>query len=188
VIDPLFRDGLLPNGNGDEILKCWHGLDSLIERVDELTGFNFLEIRSALPDELLMYTDKISMHHSLEGRVPYLDHEVIEFVERLPAAFKVRSGGQKWLHRRVCSRLLPKEVVHRRKRGFASTVVDKWFRSSLFAMMIGVFLDDRSLMYAYLNPEPVRRLYHDHTHKVSNNYKILFSLVLFEQWLREYTN
>jgi len=187
VIDSLFRDGSLPNGSGDEILNCWDGLGPLIQRVDELTGFSFLEIRSALPDELLMYSDKISMHHSLEGRVPFLDHEVIEFVEKLPAAFKVRNGGGKWLHRRVCSRLLPKEVVQRKKRGFACTVVDKWFRSSLSAMMDGVFLDDHALMYSYLNPEQVRRLYHEHTHNISNNYKILFSLVFFEQWLREYT-
>ena len=94
TIDSLFRDGLVPGGAGDEILKCWDDLGTLIESVDELTGFSFLEIRSALPDELLMYTDKISMHHSLEARVPYLDHEIIEYVERLPAAFKVRKGEQ----------------------------------------------------------------------------------------------
>ncbi len=186
TIDSLFRDGLLPRGSGDEILKCWDDLGTLIESVDELTGFSFLEIRSALPDELLMYTDKISMHHSLEARVPYLDHEVIQFAEQLPAAFKVRRGERKWLHRRVCSRLLPGEVVRRKKRGFACTVVDKWFRSSLAPMMDQVFGDDHSLMYQYLNPGPVRKLYHDHTHNLSNNYKILFSLVFFEQWLRAY--
>lgn len=186
VIDSLFQEGRIPRGTGDEILRCWDGLDPLMDQVDELTGFSFLEIRSALPDELLMYSDKISMHHSLEGRVPYLDHDVIEFVERLPAEFKVRHGGRKWLHRRVCSRMLPGEVIHRKKRGFACTVVDKWFRSSLSGMMDGVFLDNRSLMYSYLNPEPVRRLYQDHTRHISNNYKILFSLVFFEQWLREF--
>ncbi len=187
VIDSLFRDGLIPVGSGDEILRCWAELSPLMERVDELTGFSFLEIRSALPDELLMYSDKISMHHGLEARVPYLDHEVIEFAERLPGAFKVRGGERKWLHRKVCRAFLPKEVVRRRKRGFASTVVDKWFRSSLAPMMNEIFLDDRSLMYAYLNPGPVQRLYHEHKQNISNNYKILFSLVFFEQWLRQYT-
>jgi asparagine synthase (glutamine-hydrolysing) len=55
-----------------------------MKSTDELGGLQFLEIRSSLPDELLMYGDKLSMAHGLEARVPYLDHEVVEYVERLP--------------------------------------------------------------------------------------------------------
>ena len=72
---------------------------------DELGGFQLLEIRSSLPDELLMYADKLSMAHSLEVRVPYLDRTVVEYVQRLGAGFKVRNGSRKWLHRRVCAQL-----------------------------------------------------------------------------------
>ena len=72
---------------------------------DELGGFQLLEIRSSLPDELLMYADKLSMAHSLEVRVPYLDRTVVEYVQRLGAGFKVRNGSRKWLHRRVCATL-----------------------------------------------------------------------------------
>jgi asparagine synthase (glutamine-hydrolysing) len=186
AIDALFREGLLPHDIDNALLGCWEELTPLLQDVDELTGFCFLEIRSALPDELLMYGDKISMHHSLEARVPYLDHEVIEYVERLKSTFKVRNGERKWLHRRVCRRLLPRECVRRKKRGFSSTAVDHWFRTSLTTMMDGILLDDSALMYQYLNPAPVKKLYHDHQRGISNNHKILFSLVFFEQWLRTY--
>ena len=89
-IDGLFRDGLLPDGAGDSIRECWSGLEPEMEGSDELGGFQVLEIRSSLPDELLMYADKLSMAHSLEVRVPYLDKEVVEYAERLPASFKIR--------------------------------------------------------------------------------------------------
>src|SRR5437016_13984150 len=90
---------------------------------DELGGFQLLEIRSSLPDELLMYADKLSMAHSLEVRVPYLDRTVVEYVQRLSANFKVRNGTRKWLHRQVCQSYLPRQLLKRRKRGSAVNVV-----------------------------------------------------------------
>ena len=84
----------------------WSGIgDALrpqMEHTDELGGFQLLEIRSSLPDELLMYADKLSMAHGLEARVPYLDRTVVEYVQRLDASFKIRHGTRKWLHRQVC--------------------------------------------------------------------------------------
>src|SRR5580704_3959822 len=101
-IDGLFQDGILPPDPGDRILDCWKALSPLMSETDELGGFQFLEVRSTLPDELLMFGDKLSMAHGLEVRVPYLDKEIVEYAERLPASFKVRNGSQKWLHRKVC--------------------------------------------------------------------------------------
>ena len=99
-------------------------------RLDELGGFQLLEIRSSLPDELLMYADKLSMAHSLEVRVPYLDRTVVEYAQRLDASFMIRGGERKWLHRRVCERFLPPQILQRKKRGFAVNVVDDWFNAS----------------------------------------------------------
>ena len=91
-VDGLFQSDVLPAGAGDEILKSWEDFSDLMDNTDELGGLQFIEMRSTLPDELLMYADKLSMAHSLEVRVPYLDREVVEYGERLPAAFKVRNG------------------------------------------------------------------------------------------------
>src|SRR6267378_7162579 len=104
---------------------------SLFHRSDVLRLFQLLEIRSSLPDELLMYADKLSMAHSLEVRVPYLDRTVVEYVQRLGAGFKIRNGTRKWLHRQVAQRYLPRRILKRKKRGFAVNVVDDWFYSSL---------------------------------------------------------
>src|SRR4029079_9117186 len=84
-VDALFRPGVLPENAGDKILDCWSGLLPQMAELDELGGFQLLELRSSLPDELLMYGDKLSMAHGLEVRVPYLDREVVEYVQRLGA-------------------------------------------------------------------------------------------------------
>src|SRR5215472_2070304 len=126
-VEGLFQEGILPPKAGDTILECWQEMNELMGGTDELGGFQYLEVRSTLPDELLMYADKLSMAHGLELRVPFVDKEIVEYVETLPAGFKIRNGSRKWLHRKVARRFLPKCVVKRRKRGFACNVVDEWF-------------------------------------------------------------
>ncbi len=185
-VDALFQDGVLPPDSGDRVLEYWGDLGGLMENTDELGGFQFLEIRSSLPDELLMFGDKLSMAHSLEVRVPYLDREVVEYVERLPAHFKVRNGTQKWLHRQVCQNFLPKEILRRKKRGFATNIVDDWFQDSSSEKMKEFFLDGASLMYQFLRPQGVQQLLTEHISNKNDNYKILSSLVIFEQWLRSF--
>ena len=184
MIDDLFVDGILEPNTGDTILDCWSGLESLAEKTDELGAFQFLEVRSSLPDELLIYADKLSMAHSLEGRVPFLDREVVEYAQRLTADLKIRYGSRKFLHRKVCAAFLPPEVMRRKKRGFASTVVDHWFKHALDSKMNEVLLDEASMMYRFLKPAAVRALLRAHKSGATDNHKILFSLIVFEQWLR----
>jgi asparagine synthase (glutamine-hydrolysing) len=131
-----------------------------------------------------MYADKLSMAHSLEVRVPYLDRTVVEYVQRLGASFKIRRGTRKWLHRRVCQSYLPLRVLKRKKRGFAANVVDGWFQSSLKGELPELLLDESSLMFELLKPEPVQKLLETHRSGRQDNHKLLFSLVMLEQWLR----
>lgn len=184
TINELFRGNVLPERQGHELVEYWQGLTPQMEYTDELGAFQLLEIRSSLPDELLMYADKLSMAHSLEARVPYLDRTVVEYVQRLSANFKIRNGSRKWLHRQVCQRYLPRQILGRKKRGFAVNVVDKWFHSSLNGKLSALLLDEDSLMFELLKPEPVRMLLEQHRSRREDNHKLLFSLVMLEQWLR----
>jgi asparagine synthase (glutamine-hydrolysing) len=183
-IDGFFKSDVLPPAAGDEVLRSWEDFSDLMTQTDELGGLQFIELRSTLPDELLMYADKLSMAHSLEVRVPYLDKEVVEYAERLPASFKVRNGGGKWLHREVCKAFLPATVLRRKKRGFAANVVDGWFRAAQSQKMEGMLLDPQSCIFDYLRPAAVRGLLEQHRSGASDHYKVLFSLVILEEWLR----
>ena len=185
TIGALFRNGVLPETQGEQdLVKYWRELAPQMERTDELGGFQLLEIRSSLPDELLMYADKLSMAHSLEVRVPYLDRTVVEYVQRLGANFKVRNGTRKWLHRQVCQSYLPRQILKRKKRGFAVNVVDDWFRSSLGSEIQEMLLDRQALVFNLLEPQPVADLLKAHRSGRQDNHKLLFSLVMLEQWLR----
>jgi asparagine synthase (glutamine-hydrolysing) len=180
----LFRDGSLSGMGEEDIVDYWSSLRPQMANLDELGGFQLLEMRSSLPDELLMFGDKLSMAHGLEARVPYLDRTVVEFAQRLDSRMKVRGGTRKWLHRRVCERYLPNAILSRRKRGFAVNVVDGWFHSSLQGALPEMLLNPESLMFRLLDPKPVRRLLDEHRSGRQDNHKVLFSLVMIEQLLR----
>lgn len=184
-IDGLFRDDLSVARLNNTAIESWRELVPQMENIDELGGFQLLEVRSSLPDELLMFADKLSMAHSLEVRVPYLDRTVVEHAQRLDVSFKIRRGTGKWLHRQVCKRFLDPRILKRKKRGFAVNVVDSWFRSSISGALPELLLDEkRSLIFELLKPEPVRKLIEEHRSGAQDNHKLLFSLVMFEQWLR----
>jgi asparagine synthase (glutamine-hydrolysing) len=184
LIDGLFRPGLL-NGEQEGPPSFWRSLLPEMAHLDDLGGFQHLELRSSLPDELLMFGDKLSMAHSLEVRVPYLDRTVVEFAQRLGASLKIRGRSGKWIHRQVCRQHLPPALLGRKKRAFAVNVVDSWFNASVEGELPGMLLDPDSLMFELLDPRPVRTLLDDHRSGRHDNHKLLFSLVMVEQWLRQ---
>jgi asparagine synthase (glutamine-hydrolysing) len=184
VITGLFRKDVVPSLT-ESMPAYWRDLGGQLEHFDELAGFQLIELRSSLPDEILMFSDKLSMAHGLEARVPYLDKTVVEFAQRLPTNLKIRGTTKKWLHRAVCQQFLPPAFVARKKRGFAVNVVDDWFHSSLRGVLPEMLLDDGSLMFTWLEPRAVRALLDDHRLGRQDNHKLLFSLVMVEQWLRQ---
>jgi asparagine synthase (glutamine-hydrolysing) len=184
TIVSIFHEDYLPIISDDHLIECWEPFLPSLTHTDELGGLQYLEIRSTLPDELLMYADKLSMAHCLEARVPYLDYEIVEYVERLSGALKIRSGKTKWLHRKVCERFLDESMLRRKKRGFGVNVVDRWFRDALSARMSAFFNDKQSLMYRFFRPQPLQQLLRQHQAGRCDNHKLLFSLVVFEEWLR----
>jgi len=182
-VDGLFHDGLLGSCIDDQVLNCWRDLEPLMPQTDALGGLQFLELRSSLPDELLLYADKLSMAHGLEVRVPYLDHEIVEYVERLGSSFKVRNGSRKWLHRKVCHRFLPKQVVGRSKIGFETPAGD-WLRAGAGGTSSEYLQDKESLLYQFLRYDSVTSLLDEHRSGRSQHSDFLFSLVALEVWLR----
>ena len=180
----LFRPELIADGEATLAARCWEEYRPAFENLDDLNAFQLLELRSSLPDELLMYGDKLSMAHALEVRVPYLDREVVEYVQQLGASFKVHHGVRKWLHREASKRLLSSEIIHRKKRGFAVNVVDGWFRQSLDGRIRQYLADPQSQVYRFLEPAAVQSMLGDHAAGRADHHKILFSVVVLEQWLR----
>jgi asparagine synthase (glutamine-hydrolysing) len=130
------KSRLVPNGHlmpdpYGVVERFWRQAEADRPGADLLQKMTYLELKQRLAELLLMRVDKMTMATSVEARVPYLDHELVEFAMALPPDLKVRDGQGKYLLKRaVVQRLLPPEIVYRPKQGFGAPVAE-WFRGSM---------------------------------------------------------
>jgi asparagine synthase (glutamine-hydrolysing) len=140
----------------------------------------YLDTHMCLPDGILLCNDKMSMAAGLELRVPFLDLELMRFVERIPARRRMRPRQPKRLHRRAIGRLLPPEVTSRRKHGFA-TPYDDWLRASL-----GREVESRyaagSALAELVDPAAASRLVDEHRRGRADHKAILYCLLELSEW------
>jgi asparagine synthase (glutamine-hydrolysing) len=133
---------------------------------------------------LLNRLDKMNMSASLEGRVPFLDHLVVEFAARMPPNLKIRGLENKFLVKRVALRHLPETIVRRKKAGFAVPVA-QWFRPGQpLAPYLEMLLEPRSLSRGYLNRAEVSRVVAEHRDGREDHGEILWGLTNLELWQR----
>ncbi len=136
-----------------------------------------------LPDDILTKVDRMSMAHSLEARVPLLDHRIVEFAATLPFRLKMKGGISKYVAKHAVRDLVPKELLRQRKQGFAIPI-HRWFREDLRAFFQELVLSEDARCGRYLNPGVVRSLLTDHTTGRENYGHHLWAVLMFEQWLR----
>ncbi|MCQ9208240.1 MAG: asparagine synthase (glutamine-hydrolyzing) [Omnitrophica bacterium] len=140
-----------------------------------------VDINSYLPEDLLVKMDIATMANSLEARSPFLDHNVMEFAASLPIGFKMRSFKLKYLLKELAQDLLPKEILQRRKMGFA-VPVDKWFRTNLKQFAYDTLLDKKSIERGYFRKERIKALLDEHCSGRFNHGARIWSLLNLEVW------
>jgi len=140
----------------------------------------YLDTHMFLPDGILLCNDKMSMAAGLELRVPFLDLELMRFVERIPATRRVRPGQPKRLHKRAMSRLLPPEIVNRRKHGFA-TPYDDWLRASLGREVESRYAPGSPLA-ELIDPTAASLLVDEHRRGRADHKAILYCLLELSEW------
>jgi asparagine synthase (glutamine-hydrolysing) len=143
------------------------------------------DLRWYLPDDILTLTDRLSMWHSLELRVPFLDHHFVADVMTMPAALKIRRLRQKHLLKEVASRWLPEPVINHRKQGFEAPM-GRWLRGPLRALMQDTLSPAVISGGGIFETREVERLKHEHLSGQRKHSKILFSLLMFQLWQRRY--
>lgn len=152
---------------------------------DSLNRMLYLDTRTMLPDNLLLFNDKITMAHSIENRVPFLDKDLVAFVESLPSHYKLKGKVGKYLEKQAAHKWLPKEIIHRKKRGF-ETPVEAWFRQDLYPELITLFSESGSLSRQYFNLEKIIEMVDCHKQGRRNFSKQLFILYSLELWYRNF--
>jgi len=176
------RAELLADGRGADPLAIYRARYAETEGADPLARLQDVDIGIYLVDDLLVKTDRASMAHSLEARVPFLDTAVAEFALGLPAAAKVRGFSKKRLLRRAVSDLLPRSIVHGKKRGF-SVPAAAWLRGPLEPFAREVLSPERIRQAGYLTPASVGRLIDEHASGRQDWSRQLWGLLSLSLWL-----
>ncbi|MBS1892369.1 MAG: asparagine synthase (glutamine-hydrolyzing) [Actinobacteria bacterium] len=145
----------------------------------------YLDTHLFMPDSLLLYGDKTSMANSLEQRVPFLDLELIRFIERIPAGVRVRGLKRKWLYRKALHGIVPEPALRRRKHPFA-TPYDDWFRSSSLGDQLDRLYAPDSPVAAHIDPDEVHRLTDEHRRGTADHKRVLYCLLEFAYWHRAF--
>jgi asparagine synthase (glutamine-hydrolysing) len=151
-----------------------------------LSAAQYLDLHNYLPDDILTKADRMSMAHSLEVRVPLLDHKLVEFAATIPPELNLNGGGGKRLLKKAMRSILPDEVIDRPKRGFAMPLAS-WFRGELEGFARDLLLSRRSRERNILNPAYVERLLDLHRAGRPLDFQ-LWTLISFEMWCRTFVD
>lgn len=154
--------------------------------VDELFGrLSYFELKTRLPNDLLAKVDTMTMAHSLEARVPYLDHELVEFAFAIPSRYKIRYLREKYILRQAVRRYLPREIIRRRKDHFF-VPIHLWMQNELRPTMHQIFNPERINAIGYLDADFVMKAYNNYQKGMLFYARQLWNILFFLVWHKLY--
>jgi len=152
---------------------------------DLLSKMMYIDTRLSLSDDLLLFNDKVTMANSLEMRVPFLDRDLVTFLDSLPTDLKIRGRTRKYIHKRAVAEWLPAEIVHRKKRGF-QTPMDEWLQKDLANSAKRLFEEKDSAAGRYFDLIFINEMIEQHRRRRENHQRRLYALLCFELWHRHW--
>jgi len=173
-----FRAGL---GGYDSIEILQHHYDRA-ETGDPLSRIQYVDIKTYLPDDILAKVDRASMAVSLEVRAPLLDHQLMELIAKIPSSLKLRGTTGKYIFKKAMADVLPKDILHRRKQGFAVPLA-RWFRAELKDLAHEAIFsrDDGILDKTYL-----KKVWDEHQRGTFDRSSHLWAVLMYREWREKF--
>ena len=181
--DKLFSADFKQKLNGYNSLQVFRRYQQKTKALDPLKTVQYIDLKTYLVGDILTKVDRASMAHSLEVRVPFLDHKFIEWAFKLESSANLQQGVGKLSLKKLMEPHLPEDVLYRKKMGF-SVPLAEWFRGPLQQKLQDSVLSERMLGCGIFAPEQLQRLVKDHISGLKDNSASLWTLMMFDGFLR----
>lgn len=181
----LLLPGITRSLQGFDVFETIRNLLASAKVTTRLDAILYLDMKLYLQEDLLVKVDRISMANSLEVRVPFLDHEFVDFATRLPDNFKLRLFRTKYILKKAAGQSLPLKVIHRSKKGFGAPVAG-WIKHQLKELFCDTLSRDKINREGLFQYPFIEQLLDDHFKGRADNRQKLWTLFVFEKWHERY--
>jgi len=179
----LFQDDAYKEIHREDPRSIWRSLLQT-KGMHWLSSLQYMDIKNYLPNDILTKVDRMSMTHSIEARVPLLDHKLVEFAATIPPELQLRGKTTKYIFKKAMEGILPTEILHRPKRGFA-VPLGRWFRGQLGPYVRDLLLSKRSRDRGLFRESYIERLIEMQDRGRSLDLQ-LWTMITFELWCRRF--
>ena len=168
-----------------DLILDYFNSPNVVESKGSLNRAFYCDIKTYLPDDILAVTDRMSMHHSLEVRVPFLDHKLLELCATIPSEMKIKWFQKKFLLKKAVKPLLPKEVIEHRKQGFVGPMA-QWLKKDLKTYTLETLSEKNLKKHDLLNYKTIQRILNEHFSGKEIHDTLIWSILIFQTWYNLY--
>lgn len=145
----------------------------------------YVYLRTYMQDDILVKVDRASMYASLEVRAPFLDRQVVDLLNSFPTEWKIKGNTTKYILKKLMEDKLPEDIVYRKKKGFGIPI-SQWLNGELKPLVDELLGDSFLDSQGIFNKAYVRQLVQEHRDKKRDNRKMLWTLLVFQMWFKNY--
>ena len=164
-----------------DLILGYFNSSNVSESSNSLNRALYCDFKTYLPDDILAVTDRMSMHNSLEVRVPFLDHKLVEFCATIPPEMKMKWFRKKYLLKKAVKPLLPREVINHRKQGFVGPMT-RWLQYDLRAYALEMLCERNLGKHDLLNYSMVNRILNEHFSGKEIHDTLIWAFLVFQKW------
>lgn len=184
-----FQNILKNSDQSNKILKSKNNNEFLLNKIDTyISRYNFEDLmmmvdrETYLPGDILTKLDRAAMSQSLETRIPYLDHEIIEFSNIIPIEMKLNKKQNKIILRNILNKYCPNDLFSQQKKGF-NIPIDTWLRGPLKSWADDIFCSSSFKNSEFFNVNEVKKIWEQHSSGKYNRYRSIWSILMFQNWI-----